>query len=180
MFENESKNNLENNLKVVLRNVRVLRIIIAVIAPIALALGLLALLSELLDPSETAPDYLSGAVMLALGVFLLAYFIFYKPFLRRALKKTMQGKEGVNLYRFSEEGYEIATTLSDGTTGTTQGNYFAFTLCKEFSGFWLLYLNKATYFIVEKSGMKTGTAEELTGFLIGKLGGKYKVCYKKK
>lgn len=179
MFENESKNDLETNVQVTLRNIRVTRIIIAVASLVMIAMGVVCLVLELLYP-DPEPDYFFSVLMLVCGVLFLAFFIFMKPFFRKALQKTMQGKEGVNRYRFSEDGYEISTTLNDGTTGTTQGNYSAFTLCKEFPEFWLLYLNKATYFIVEKSGMKTGTAEELTGFLLSKLGGKYKVCYKKK
>ena len=178
MFENESKNDLETNLKVTLKNTKATRIIIIIAAIVMLASGAVCLALEILYP-EPDSDYF-GIFMLVMGVFFLSFFLFYKPIFRGILKKTMQGKEGVNFYRFTEEGYEISTTLSDGTTGTTQGNYSAFTLCKEFPEFWLLYLNKATYFIVEKRGMKTGTAEELTQFFQNKISGTYKVCYKKK
>lgn len=181
MFENESKNDLETNLQVTLRNTKTARIVILAASLVLVAVGIAALVLELLyTEQETEPDYFFPVFILALGVFFLAFFIFYKPFFRKILKKTMQGKEGVNFYRFSEDGYEIFTTLNDGTTGTTQGNYHAITQCREFSGFWLLYLNKTTYFIVSKSGMKTGSAEELTQLFQSKFGEKYKVYYKKK
>lgn len=179
MLENESKNDLENNLKVTMKNTHTSRIVIGIAGFVVLVCGAIVLALELLYP-DNEPDYVSASVILVLGIFFVLFFVFYKPFLRKTLQKTMQGKEGVNTYRFTEEGYAISTVLNDGTTGTTQGNYFAVTLCKEFPEFWLIYLNKATYFIVEKSGMKTGTAEELTQFFMNKFNGKYKVCYKKK
>lgn len=178
MFENETKVDLETNMRASKRLLRNIRIGFALLGVLMLGIGIALLLAEILVWKKE--DYTFDFFFILFGAFMLLLAIFFKPFIRRTTKKTMQGKEGVNLFRFSEEGYEVATTLNDGTTGTTQGNYNAFTQCKEFPEFWLLYLNKATYFIVEKSGMKTGTAEELAGFLIGKLGGKYKVCCKKK
>lgn len=179
MFENQSRNDLETNLQVTLKSTKLSRIIIGVAALITLASGILILVLELMYP-KSEPDYFTAVIMMVMGVLFTSFFLFYKPFFRMILKKTMQGKEGVNFYRFSENGYEISTTLNDGTTGTTNGNYFAVTQCKEYSEFWLLYLNKATYFIVEKSGMKEGAAEELTRFFQNKFNGKYKLCYKKK
>lgn len=113
-----------------------------------------------------------GAAFLVLGLVL-------KSVMRKALLKNMQGKESTNAYFFTETGYEILTRLNDGTESTASGSYGGFTEAKEFKDMWLLYVNKATVFIVDKAGMTQGTAEELSALLSRAMGARYKVKYKK-
>ncbi|MDE5896517.1 MAG: hypothetical protein K2H43_01740 [Clostridia bacterium] len=181
MFVNETKNDLDFNLKVAMRIGKKARITIGIAALVILLCGGIVLALELALLAEgESPDLFFAIVCLVLGVLFLAFFFAYKPFMRMLLKKNMRGKEGVVRNAFSEDGYEQTATLNDGTASTTRGDYQSFIECREYSDLWLLYLNKATVFGVSKSGMIEGTAEELTAFFIGKFGPRYKTCFKRK
>ena len=178
MFVNETKVDLLFNTSVGMRIARRTRVILAVAAAVVFACGGLILGLTIADPEES--DYFLGILFLALGVFFGVLAIGYKPFMRRLIKRSMQGKESVQRYTFTEEGYEQVAILNDGTESRTQGNYAAFTECREYSDMWLLYLNKSTIFGVSKDGMKEGTAEELTALFMRVFGSRYKTCFKRK
>lgn len=178
MIVNETKNDLQNNLEAT-ENLagKQARLLMFVCAAAILCCGVLVLLLDLFL-SEEEPDYVFPIVTFVLAALCFVFAIAYRAILRSILKRSMQGKEGVNTYTFTEDGYEVSTLLNDGTTGKTQGGYGAFTAVKEYRDMWLLSLNKATVFIVAKDGMREGTSEELTALLVNQCQSRYKVCYK--
>lgn len=178
MIVNETKVDLLFNTSVGMRIARRTRVILAIAAVVVLACGGLILGLTIADPEDS--DYFLPILFLALGVFFGVLALGYKPFMRRVLQKNMQGKESVQRYTFTEEGYEQIATLNDGTESRTQGGYAAITECREYSDMWLLYLNKTTIFGVSKGGMKEGTAEELTALFMRAFGPRYKTCFKRK
>lgn len=114
-----------------------------------------------------------------LGAVFLVFGIVFKSVLRKTVQKNMQGKESTEYFTFYEDGYEIVTRLNDGTESKSTGGYNGFTEAREYKDMFLLYINKATVFSVDKTGMKQGTAEELAALLLRKTGDRYKVKYKK-
>lgn len=179
MIVNETKNDVALNVKVAKRMTGKTRYILICGGIFILACGILTLMLDLFA-GDGKPDYFLDVAILLLGVFLIGFGCCFGLILKRASVKTMQGKEADLKYVFSEDGYEMTSTLNDGTVSTTQGSYGAFTEGKEYRDVWLLYINKATVFAIDKAGMKEGTVEELSNLLRQKLGDKYKYCYKRK
>lgn len=135
---------------------------------------------EILTSSSGEYDFSVGGFLILLGILFFIFALMHKSTMRKAIQKNMQGKEATNLYTFTEEGYDVATKISDGTMGKTWGNYGSFTEVKEFTDMWLLYVNGMTVFPVSKAGMTKGTAEELSELFKRTTGVRYKVCYKVK
>ncbi|MDE6676969.1 MAG: hypothetical protein K2K12_04600 [Clostridia bacterium] len=187
MFENETKLNSETNIKLVKHTSRKIRVVgcISCLCLMILAGALLPV--ELLVWKDG--DELILIVLIALGAVGTALsFVFY-PLIEHIFKKTMQGKESTVKYIFREEGYEVFSPMDDGSLSSTYGNYPALTKCREYADMWLFYIRHVGYkgfpyssmkYMVLKDGMTKGTAEELSQFLLGKFGTKYKVCYKKR
>ena len=178
MITNETKIYLEFNTRVSMRLAGKLRLLLFGCAAVILVCGGVVLGLEI--PRGKEADYFFAILLLALGVFFAILGAVYQPFMRLALKKSMQGKESVQRYAFAEDGYEQVAVLNDGTESRTQGNYAAFAECREFSDMWLLFLNKSTIFAVSKSGMKEGSAEELTALFMRVFAHRYKTCFKRK
>lgn len=182
MLINETKNDVDMNLRAAMHMGGKLRPIFLIVGIFILLCGAVVLTLELL-PSESGeePDLFNGILCLVLGAVFCFLFFFHKLLIRKILKKNLQGKEWLMRYTFTEEGYSQEALLNDGSTNsTTTGSYGALTECKEYVDMWLLYLNKSTVYGVDKSGMKEGTAEELTALLMRQLGVRYKTCYKRK
>lgn len=179
MFVNETNNDVEQNVRVAEKSFgKGWRIFTLIASIIVLACGILSLVLEIVSPSEDGMGIALPIVYICLGVVFLFFWLFIKVFLRFIIKKNVQGKEVFNKFVFNADGYEIFTTMTDGTTATTNGVYSAFTSVKEYEDMWLLSLNKANVFAVDKSGMVEGTADEFSEFLKHEVGDKYKVCYK--
>ena len=148
-----------------------------------------ALMFILLGAIVFAFEYLTSngeeyevSLVVFLVLFGVVFFIFAlasKSMIRKAIQTNMQGMEATITYNFTESGYEVLTRISDGTMGKTWGGYGGFTEVKEFADMCLLYINKTTVLPVAKSGMKEGTAEELSALLSRAVGIRYKVCFKK-
>lgn len=179
MFVNETKNDVEMNVRVAEKSFgKGWRIFTLVASIIVLFCGIFSLVLEIVSPSKDGMGIALPIVYICLGVVFLFFWLFIKRFLRFVIKKNVQGKEIFNKFVFNSNGYEISTTMSDGTTSATNDVYSAFTSVKEYEDMWLLSLNKANVFVVEKSGMVEGSAEDLSNFLKSEVGDKYKVCYK--
>lgn len=180
MIVNETKNDIQTNLRASEHMAgKKSRILLFVAAAFFLVIGGISLALDLVFPDEEGADYFYPILCFVLAIFLGAFALSFGAVIKKVVKKTMQGKEALNRYTFTDVGYEIQTTMNDGTTGTTQGGYGGFTAAKEYDDMWLLYVNKATVFSVVKSGVVEGTAEELSELLKQNLGDRYKVCYKK-
>ena len=181
MIINETKCDVELNLKAS-KNMagRKIFLILGIVAALCLASGAVTLALELSFASESETDLFFPIVCFGCGVVLLLLMVVWNPLLRKVMRKTMQGKESVNLYSFFEESYTIVSTVNDGMTSSAEGKYGALTEVREFQDMWLLYQNKATVFAVAKSGMKEGSVEELTALLMRQTGNNYKICFKRK
>lgn len=181
MFLNETKLDKEFNGKMSDNMVgRKTRLILFIGAFAMLIAGGLSLGLDLAFPDEDGIEIFFPVFCFFMAVFLFVFAFLYRSVFNKMYAKLSQGKETVNKYTFAEDGYEILTTVSDGTTSTAQGNYAGFTEVREYADMWLLYQNKATIFGVSKSGMTEGTAEELSTFFVRVFGDRYKVRYKKK
>ena len=178
MFENETKIDLETNMRVSRNVSHKMRITSCILNVCLIILGIVLLLLELYVFKEG--DYFLSIFLIAMGAVLLLFMLLLYPFVQKITGRALQGKESIMHYVFNEDGYEVVTNMNDGTSSTTSGNYSAFTKCNEYVDMWMMYLNQATVFIVRKDGMKSRTAEELSQFLLSKFGAKYKVCYKKR
>ena len=180
MFVNETKNDVEFSLKAS-ENLagKKSRLLLLVVMLVILAVGGVTLALELTNPGENGADIALPVTCFVCGALLGVLLFVLKPIMRKAIKKASQGKEGLNRYTFTEEGYEIQTTLNDGTVSATAGNYGGLVEAKEYKEMWLLFLNKATVFVVAKAGMVEGTAEELTALFMRAMGNRYKTCYKR-
>ena len=179
MIVNETVNDLELNLKVSGHLSKKSRIAIFAAAGIIFVCGIVVLLIEIFLPGSEDPDYFDSVLILVLAAAFFAIGCLMKLIMKLTLKRTMQGKISTNRFTFSDDGYEISTTVNDGTASTANGVYTGFTECREYLDLWILYINRATMFVCLKSGMKEGTAAELTTLLKSKLGSKYKILYKK-
>ena len=156
-----------------------LKVLMLIGALALILIGAVWLTLELVLPSQWEPELFPPILFFALGLFVGIFALCLKPLVRYFTLKNLLGKESVNTYTFTEEGYEIFTKMSDGTESKATGNYGGFVEAKEYADMWLLYINKATVFSVDKNGMTEGTAEELSAWLVSKMGERYKVCYKK-
>lgn len=181
LFVNVTKNDLETNVqagKEIARKTRT--ILCGVMCPIIILLGVALLLLEIFAES-TDRDFTFAIAIMVMGAVIFIYMTFFYSMTVRAItRKMMQGKEATVQYSFTEEGYEILTTTNAGITDTARGSFTAFAECRETKGFWLLFYNKATMFILRKDGMQKGSPEEFSSFLHRKFGVKYSVKYKKK
>lgn len=179
-FKNETKIDVEFSLRasgnVLGKRLKALMLIGAVFLIIV---GAVWLTLELVLPSQWEPELFPPILFFALGLFVGIFALCLKPLVRYFTLKNLLGKESINTYTFTEEGYEVLTKMSDGTESKATGNYGGFVEIKEYSDMWLLYINKATVFSVAKDGMKEGTAEELTALFARVMGVRYRVCYKK-
>lgn len=177
-LKNVTKMDLEFNLRVTENMAgKKCRIILLVVAIALMAVGAVLLSLELVFPSEE-PDFFFVTLLFLLGIFFLVFALVFKPFMRKILRKNMQGKESTNEFVFTEGGYEVTTLLNDGTRSTASGGYNGFTEAKEYKDMWVLYINKATAFSLGKECMTAGTAEELSALLSRMTGARYKKCYK--
>ncbi|MDE7159184.1 MAG: hypothetical protein K2N74_06395, partial [Clostridiales bacterium] len=154
-----------------------LKVLMLIGALALILIGAVWLTLELVLPSQWEPELFPPILFFALGLFVGIFALCLKPLVRYFTLKNLLGKESVNTYTFTEEGYEIFTKMSDGTESKATGNYGGFVEAKEYADMWLLYINKATVFSVDKNGMTEGTAEELSAWLVSKMGERYKVCY---
>lgn len=178
MFVNETKNNVENNVKAGVAMTRKVRILLLVMG---LVVTLLGIIMEILYYTVLrGEDDFFGILLIVLGAALLVFYAVFPAVFRKTLVKNMQGKESVVRYTFTDEGYEIFAEDTSASSSVTKGNYSAFTECREEKEFWLLYYNKAAMYILSKYGMKEGTEQEFTEFLKQKLGSRYKTTHKKK
>lgn len=179
MIVNQSRNDLKTNARASAHMSKPMRIVLIVCGAIITAIMVAVLITDIVLQPDDA-DYVFDAVIAVLGVLFLFMGLFYNKILKFTAKKLMQGKESTVTFTFTDEGYHAETLLNDGTSGTTQGSYESFTKCREYADMWLLYLNRASVFIIEKDGMKEGTVEELTSLFQQKFGTTYKRCYRKK
>lgn len=180
MIVNRTVNDINLNANTTCNIGRKSRILVFVASLIIIIAGAATLTVELLIPSDEGADFFFPAFCFVMGVLLFAFSLGFNAFMKLILKKTMQGKESVNTFTFTEDGYEISSVMNDGTTSQAQGTYAGFTSCREYRGMWLLYINRATVFAVSKSGMTEGTEEELTALLKRSLGERYKGYFKTK
>ncbi len=178
MFENETKVDLETNLRASRHIIRNKRIALCALSVFIILLGIAMLLLEIFVWKDG--DYYVGIIFTILGIFLFFFNLFFNAVLRNTTKRALQGKESVVKYSFREEDYEAVTLVNDGTTSSTSGNYLSFLKICEYEDMWLIYFNKTTVFAVGKDGMTKGTSEELSEFLKTRVGAKYKVCYRRK
>lgn len=176
MFVNQTRNDLETNALAGKHINRRYKIIFgAVVSPIFIILGVALLVLEIYLSEE--PDYFFPVLLMVMGVLLIVYALCFDIIVLKIGKKLADGKEADVTFTFNDEGYEFVA-VSDGVNSSLTGEYSAFTKCDEYSDMWLLYYNKINMYIMKKDGMQEGTAEELSAFLQGKLGQKYKVKYK--
>ena len=181
MFINETKNNVENNIKASATMLKQLKILMVLISLILIVAGGVWLAFDLVKSTNEELDPTSSLIILLCGVLLLVFFLCLGKLQRSSFQKTMQGREFDVRFVFDDARLEIVSTASDGSfTSTVQGNYYAITECREDSDLWLIYFNKATVFVMLKSGMTEGNAEDFTAFLKERLGSRYKVVYKQK
>jgi len=175
MLVNQTKMDLETNLKASMQMTKQLKLIVlCCFCPACVVLGVLFLV---LDPS----DLLAPIFMFVIAaLFVIFYLCFFKPIVKRTIKKTLEGKEGYNTFIFEDDGFTIQTHTNAGMDGTSTGVYSSLSKAEEYGDMWLLYYNRATVFIVMKSGMVQGTAEELAVFLGVKLGERYQNKMKKR
>lgn len=177
MIVNQSRNDSETNARASVHMTKTLRIDLIVCGAILATVFSTILLVEILLRPEYV-NYFYYVLFLVLGVVLLFLGIFFNKFLKATSKRMMRDKESTVTFTFSYEGYRAETLFNDGTTETLQGNYESFTKCREYADMWLLYLNRANVFILEKDGMKEGTAEDLSSLFREKCGLNYKLCYR--
>ncbi len=173
MLVNESRYDVENELKARMYQSRLLRICFIVVLPaVFVGLGIAFL-------------FVNG-VSLFFPVFLfvfaaasLVFFAFlYKPVMRRLIGKALQGQECDVVWTFSGEGFSVhAENTSLGNTENEP--YSSLTKCEEYADMWLLSRGWLVLPLA-KSGMTEGTAEELCVLLAVKLGDRYHVKYRKK
>ena len=181
MFINETKNNVENNLKASATMLKSLKIIMVIVSLVLIVAGGVWFAFDLVKSTNEELDPTSSLIIILCGVLLLAFFLCLGKFQKSTLEKTMQGRELHVRFAFDDADLEIVSTASDGSfTSTVKGNYYAITECREDSDLWLVYFNKATAFVMLKSGMIEGSAEDFTAFLKERLGSRYKVVYKQK
>ena len=178
---NVTNNNLELNAKmsehIASKKFRLLMLTVAVIILIC---GLIVLSLDIFSPDEDGID-LFMPIMCFIGVAVFGFIgAAFPKLIRYGLKKTMQGKESVNAYTFTDTGYSVKSELNDGTTSEARGLYTGLTQVREYNDMWLLYINKATVFIVYKFGMGDGSVEELSQLLKLNLNERYKIYYKVK
>ena len=180
MFVNETRNDVENNLKASATMTKRLRLVMIIISVLIIAGGAVWFVLDLLKSTEEEVDIGSSLILIIFGIIFLLFWIFLIKLQRKSVEKTMQGKESSVHFEFRDDDFEIVANTNDSLVSTTRGNYFAVTECREDKELWLLYFNRATVFLMLKSGMKEGTAEEFTAFLKERLGSKYKIVYKQK
>lgn len=175
LFVNETKNDLDTGMRAMRGTIKKMKYGIgAGLGGLFMALGLALLLLEIFVSEEK--DYFLSVFFLVFGaVFFFFMMFFFEKLVRSNAKKLMQGKEGTVVSRFRQDGFEIISRTNDGLTGTTQGEYGAFTQCVEYDDLWTLYYNKATVFVLKKDGMGRGSAQEFSDFLRTKI-----AQYKKK
>lgn len=169
LFVNETKNDLDTGIQAMRGMMRKMKYGVgAGLGGFLMALGLALLLLEIYVSEEK--DYFFSVFLLVFGaVFFLFMMFFFDKLVRSNAKKLMQGKEGTVVSRFRQDGFEIVSRTNDGLTGTTQGEYNAFTQCVEYDDLWTLYYNKATTFVLKKDGMRQGSAQEFSDFLRTKI-----------
>lgn len=181
MFINETKVDLQLNLKMnSYMTGKKAQIMLLAVGAIILCCGMVTLMCEIMSEGEEAIDLFFPVFCFAMSLFMIAFASFYKVILKMSLKKLMQGKESLDRYTFTEDGYEKFTTINDGTTSTARGDYSGFTEAKEYKDMLILFINKSTVFPLTKSGMVEGSWEELTSLVNRKLGDRYKVFCKLK
>lgn len=179
-FLNETRIDLNYNLRMTDNMAgKKSQILLIVAALCLLVCGGVFLALELTLFKNSEPDFIFQIFLLTFGAVLLVFAFAFRPLVKMLLKKNMQGKESVNSYTFTETGYEVVTKLNDGTESKASGGYAAFTEAREYRDMWLLYLNKATVFSVDKAGMTEGTVEELSALFMRNMGARYKVRYSK-
>jgi len=180
MFINETKVDLNFNLKMnrYLSGKKV-RMMLAILGALLMCCAIATLTLELMSMDEEA-DFFMPVFSFVMAIFMFSFACFYNSVLKMTLKKMMQGKESLDRYVFTEEGYEKISKINDGTSSTASGDYNAFTEAKEYKDMLLLFINKATIFPIERAGMIEGSWEELTSLVNRKLGDKYKVFCKLK
>lgn len=178
MFVNETKNNVENNVKAGMAMTKKVRLLLLVMGLVVTLLGIA--LEILYHTVLHEQDDFFGILLIVLGAALLVFYAVFPAVFKKILVKNMQGKEAIVRYTFTDDGYEIFAEDTAASSSVTKGDYGAFTECREEKEFWLLYYNKAAMYILSKYGMKEGTEQEFTEFLKQKLGSRYKATHKKK
>ena len=180
MFVNETKNDIEGNVKASAAMIKKLRLIMIIISVLMTLAGAVWFAFDFEKGMQEETDIYFSLAVLICGVVFLLFWLCFNKIQRKTLEKTMQGKEAIVHFEFRDSDYEIVSTSNDSLVCTTKGNYFAVTECREDKELWLLYFNKATVFLMLKSGMQEGSVEEFTAFLKERLGSRYKVIYKQK
>ena len=181
MIKNRTKVDLKLNLRIYERILgKKYRIILFLASAALLLCGVVVIALARLYALGASIEFFFGLFLFVLGIVVgVAAVAFKSLFMKKILKKHMRGKVPTNDYSFTEEGYEVATCMNDGTQGSASGSYDAFIEAREYKDVWLLYLNKETVFAVSKSGMTEGTAEEISALLSRAMGVRYKKHCKK-
>jgi len=114
--------------------------------------------------------------IVGVAVFVLL-FEYYLYFLAPKIKYNGMGKlkDAVNTYVFADESMQVSTVTAD-ISGESKILYTALARCYETSKHLFLYQTNNQVFLVDKSTLEDGTAEELRAKLIGFLEKKYIVC----
>lgn len=181
MFVNETRNDVENNVKASATMTRQLRLIMLILSLLFIVSGGVWLGFGLYNATTEEVDITAQLIVIICGIVLFVFLLCFNKIQRKALESSMQGKEASVRFEFRDDGYEVVSVfLNESLTGTVKGNYYAVTECREDKELWLLYFNKANVYLMLKSGMQEGTAEDFTAFLKERLGNRYKVVYKKK
>lgn len=181
LFVNETKPDVETYLKVSMTLTKKQRIEF-LLGGIALILIGFAYVFAFTYYWEKDPGFFPWIFFL-LGMLILIRPLIYKPLTKKRVKEKLDGRIHVVRYAFYDDYFEFVgitdeTALSN--TSTVKGDYMRLVECKEYKDFILLYYDKTSYDFVMKSGMVQGDANDLTAFLLAKLGARYKVCYKRK
>lgn len=175
-FKNHTNNDMETNLRACVYMTKKPRMSLLVLGILFIVLGVTMILLDVFLSEEK--DYFVGILILVLAVLVLVLYFLYPLILKITYKRMAQGKETAIDFTFNDEGYSLEQT--GAVASTSAGGWDTFTLCKEYSDMWLLYINKASVFIILKDGMTEGSWEELGRLFQEKLGANYKVCYKKR
>ncbi len=113
------------------------------------------------------------AFLLILAYMLLLYCYFLVPHINyRSMAKMKQAE---NLYIFTDDVLKV-TTASQEHYGSAEIKYSAFFKVRETSKYFFLYQTKRQAFVVDKSTLTGGTAEDIRRKLAPVLGKKYTLC----
>ena len=145
----------------------------------AACLGM-GIFSKLATPAENSSDFenpsiILGAVYLALSVFIIWA---RATAANRSFKKVKKDGIITNTFTFTDDTLEIVSK-SDSIDSTGSIKYHALVKAIEDNDYIYIYPNKLTAYVVDKSTLEGGTAEELRAHLTSVFGKKkYKIRLK--